>query len=255
MKRTVNSESGEDKRPGARLANVLKEKGMMQKDLAEGIGWSPQQINYVINGSRKMSEELLQTIVKYFDEERPEYYYLPATEQVHIDDMEDEKEKRRALAGKIERAFDKEAYPGHEYDVFEIERGTIPIKLFLNPDYLLGNSDEMYIPETEVTVDDDTIEHRGLVLMRAICDVLRLDGYDIRFTGMPYAFLSTPDFSSELAQKAEKESSFQATIKKGEKTVSLTPSELYGLFWRYVRAMRTITGDMIYEKKTAEHFK
>lgn len=254
MKKTVDCVPGDDKNPGKRLANVLEKNKMMQKDLANGIGWSAQQINYVINGSRKLSEELLQAIVKYFNEQCPEYLYTPAVEHVHLDDLEDEGERRRAKAGIFHRAFDKELYPGHEYDIYEIERGTTVTKMLLNPDYLRGESDEMYLPEPEVAVDDNT-ENSGMALMRAICDVLRLDGYDIRFAGIPYLFLSNPDFDSDIAQEAEHMSSAQASIRFRDKRVELTPSELYGLFWRFVRSMRTITSDMIYEKETAKHFK
>ena len=251
MGKNVNHE---DNRAGENLRKLLDKKGLQQKELAYSTGWSPVQINRVINGKNKISEKMLQDIIQYFDETRPEIESFPATEAVHWNDLSEE-EREAVKAGKIHRHFDKDLYPGTEHDCYDVERGYFTKRFYLNPDYLRGLSDEMYLPESEVTAQEEDMEAIGSRLMVSICDVLRLNGYDITYHVMPYPFFSNPDFDSDIAQEAEHMPSAQASIRFRDKRVELTPSELYGLFWRFVRSMKTITRDMIYEKETAKHFR
>ena len=238
---------------GERLGDLLKEKDVQQRELAYGTNLSEITISNVKNGKRKMSRKTAKLIADYFDKERPEWIPVPYTEKlVHFKDLSDV-DRVKANRGDLKRAYDKELFPGEEYDVFAIEQ-ILKQKVFLNPEYLLGESDEKYLTEIQVSSDGMEEPEVSVVFRNAVCNILRFYGFDIQYSAMPYTLLPEPDFDSEISQEMENSEWAKVVLRTRDKKVELTPSELHCLFKRYLSAMKTITEDLIYEKEVASHF-
>ncbi len=254
MARNDNRQKNMGNITGKRLKEILKKKRITQKALAEAAGWSAVQMSRVASGEQQISQRMLQEIVEYLDEQLPEYVSIPVNETVHYDELA-EIDKAKAKVGTFPRVFDKDEFPGEEYDLYVVPRGEKKVRAYLNPEYLKGTSDEMYILGSDTIQQEEDSASQGTRLMEAICGVLRLYGYDIRYTGLPYPLLSRPDFESEIAQQAEYLPAAQISIVKEDTKVELTPSEFHCLFGSYIRAMKMLTDSVIYEKSVSKYFK
>ena len=58
---TINPERGE------RLKQLLQEYNVSQKEIASVLNYSPEQISYIINGKRNLTEPAAKEIIKYFN--------------------------------------------------------------------------------------------------------------------------------------------------------------------------------------------
>ena len=58
---TINPKKGE------RLRQLLQEYNVSQKEIASVLNYSPEQISYIINGKRNLTEPAAKEIIKYFN--------------------------------------------------------------------------------------------------------------------------------------------------------------------------------------------
>lgn len=58
---------------GERLRQLLSERGIDQKDLADKIGYTAEHISYVVNGKRNLTEDAARSIVNLFPPTRFEW--------------------------------------------------------------------------------------------------------------------------------------------------------------------------------------
>lgn len=56
-----------DPKKGERLRQLLQEYKVSQKKLAAVLDYSPEQISYIINGKRNLTEPAAKEIIKYFN--------------------------------------------------------------------------------------------------------------------------------------------------------------------------------------------